>query len=494
MPSHTAASALIKLYSFDGAPWQWPAWQERTGIFHGLFPDDDSKLPKGWTRRDAIDVQSYFRAYHLLPSEDKKLAFAVKAKGASAYPGREFWNSFILRKWDAWNIHTAVIEELREWGIHPLDILISENNIDAPWPAADSYLPIIIDSLALKLFGEEAFPNGKLVLRPALREAFRIIPQRSWNTIRIQVNSMKNRPAEIEEAALAAFKGKPNLLCPLFSLPQTIIDLETGKVTKTKVSRAICTVAKWRDTAELFHTVENIRKAEDMLAQLQTILGGLGAKIERRATGKGSLDLLLNFLFDQSHARPGSSKVNPAALQHLASEEDVSDVLNLYHEYFDQDFEDEEPPISDAHPEQQKLNDCGGDFGMEEEAKMTPASLALSLGYRTGLPPSFNVVRDRSGLTPWDKPDVFSRVNIDSLPDNLTKLRLHWHQLAGNHSIIRSVLSKVPDSSHVIGVLVADEVGLGKTAQAIAVLAFFMQAVFLQEAKKKLPRILCKNV
>lgn len=299
MPSHTAASALIKIFSFDGAPWQWPTWQERTGILHGLFPDDDSKLPKGWTRRDAVDVQSYFRAYQLQPSEDKKLAFAVNAKGASAYPGREFWNSFILRKWDSWRIHTAVIEELKEWDIHPLDILISENDIDAPWPVADNYLPIIIDSLALKLFGEEAFPNGKLVLKPTLRDAFRIIPQRSWNTIRTQVNNMKNRPAEIEETARAAFKGKPYLSCPLFLLPKpTFKDLETGKVTKTKVSRAICTVAKWRDTAELFHTVDNIKKAEDMLAELQTILEGLGAKIEKRVPMKGNLGLLLIFHFD----------------------------------------------------------------------------------------------------------------------------------------------------------------------------------------------------
>jgi TATA-binding protein-associated factor len=178
----------------------------------------------------------------------------------------------------------------------------------------------------------------------------------------------------------------------------------------------------------------------------------------------------------------------------LATEEDVSDVVNLYHEYFDQDeVDEEEPPISDALPEKQKLNDCGGNFGMEEEAKMTPASLAISLGYRTGIPPSFNTVRDRSGLSPWDNPDSFSHMNIDVLPDNLTKLRLHWHQLAGNHSVLRSVLSQVPDTSRVLGILIADEVGLGKTAQAIAVMAFFMQAVFLQQTHRKLPRILCKS-
>jgi len=207
MPSHTAASALIKLFSFDGAPWNWPAWQERTGIYHGLFPEDDSHLPKGWTRKNAVDVQSYFRAYQLLQTEEKKLAFSSNTKIASAYPGREFWNGFISKRWDSWNIHTAVIEELKELGIHPLDILISENNIDAPWPSSEMYLPIILDSLALKLFGEEAFPNGTLILGPAMREAFRAIPQRSWNTIRTQVQNMKKSPTEIEAAALAAFKG-----------------------------------------------------------------------------------------------------------------------------------------------------------------------------------------------------------------------------------------------------------------------------------------------
>jgi hypothetical protein len=140
----------------------------------------------------------------------------INVKGASAYPGHEFWNNFILRKWDSWGVHTIIIEELKEWDIHPLDILISENNIDVPWPASDNYLPMILNSLLLKLFGEEAFPNGSLILRPALWEAFRIIAQRSWNTIRIQVNKMKNRPIEIEAMALAAFKGKPILCCALF--------------------------------------------------------------------------------------------------------------------------------------------------------------------------------------------------------------------------------------------------------------------------------------
>ncbi|KAF8220211.1 hypothetical protein L208DRAFT_1186029, partial [Tricholoma matsutake] len=391
-----------------------------TGILHGLFPEDDYKLPQGWTHKDAVDVQSYFRVYQLLSNKGEKLNFSTNLKGNSTYLGHEFWNCFIGRKWDSWNVHTTILAELKEWDIHPLDILILENNINVPWPNADNYLPIILNSLAIKLFGEEAFPNNSLILRPVLQEAFWGIPQRSWNMICTQVVNMKTCPNKIGAIALAAFKGK--------------------------------------DTAKLFHTIDNVKKAQDMLAELQTILEGVGAKIEKRVA------LKCRWI------------VNPAALQHLATEEDVSDVLNLYHKYFDQGVEDEEePPILDVLPEQLMLNDCGSNFGMEEEAKMTPASLALSLGYQTGLPPSFNTVHDRSGLTPWDNPDLFSYTNIDALPDNLMKLCLHWHQLPGNHSFL---------------VLVADEVGLGKTPQAITVMVFFMQTVFLQQTNKKLPRIL----
>lgn len=238
-----------------------------------------------------------------------------------------------------------------------------------------------------------------------------------------------------------------------------------------------------------------------MLEEIEKIVEGLGEKTEKKkpVATKGWWSVFTLFPSPLTTLNPkpysGPSKVNPAALEQLATEEDVSDLLNLYHEYFDQDLEEEEePPISDALPENQKLNNCGGDFGMEEEAGMTPSSLAISLGYRTGIPVSFNPVRDRSGLTPWDDPKPFSNPDSFALPENLTRLRLHWHQLAGTHSIMRSILSADSNPSRVLGILIADEVGLGKTAQAISVIAFFMQAVYIQQTKRKLPRILSKRI
>jgi len=58
-------------------------------------------------------------------------------------------------------------------------------------------------------------------------------------------------------------------------------------VTKSKISRTICAVAKWRDTAQLFHTTNNIKKAQEMLEEIEKIVDGLGEKREKRVATKG---------------------------------------------------------------------------------------------------------------------------------------------------------------------------------------------------------------
>lgn len=207
MPSHTAASALIKLFGLNGAPWEWPTWQERTGIRHGLFPHDDNHLPPGWTRKDATDVHSYFLAYNQLGSEAKKIQFATRSKGNSSHPGRDTWNAFVARHWARWGVHDVIVGELKDSDVHPMMIVIRENSINDQWPNADFYIPKIIDSLGMRLFGEEAFPDGVEILRTDMRKCLQIFVQRSWSTIRVQVSGMKNRRDEIEATAIAAFKG-----------------------------------------------------------------------------------------------------------------------------------------------------------------------------------------------------------------------------------------------------------------------------------------------
>ena len=265
------------------------------------------------------------------------------------------------------------------------------------------------------------------------------------------------------------------------------LDLESGKPTKSNVSRAIRAVAKWKECAEFFNTAENIEKSEEMLASLNAVLEGLGAKIEKPVERKGT-KLLSSHAFPPNDCHTVVCKVSTIDLKNLATEEDVTDIFNLYHEYFEKDADEDEPPITgeaaDALGTPQKLNNCGGDFGMELEATMTPTALASSLGFKGGLPPLFNNLRHRSGISPWDDPTAFIDPTPKPLPDHLSKMGLHWHQLAGVHSIVRSIFTQRPDAQHTRGVLVGDEVGLGKTAQGIAFIAFLIQAIWAQQSHR----------
>ncbi|KAF5345577.1 hypothetical protein D9756_011032 [Leucocoprinus leucothites] len=453
MPSHTVGCALMRLYALDGAPWKWPTWQERTKIYHGLFPGNDKDLPSGWTRQNAQDVQSFFQDYWAQPSEEKKHQYQAK----TTHPGKGVWNEFMKRNWKRWNIHDAVVEELKEWDVHPTAILIREHNGEvSQWPHADSYSAIILNSLGYKLFGEEAFIPQSDTLPLSIRRNLSIFVQRSWDSIRKSVNKLKTNAANVEKDARASFA-----------------ELEMGNLTTKNVGKAIRDVAQWKEVSELYNTTENIKKAEEMMGDLQVIMETLGAEIpkEKRVT------------------RKETCKVSKKALMTLATQEDVSDLLNIYHDYFEANVEDdEEQPLANVVPIDQDFEER--DFGMEVEGTMSSEVLAQRLGFRTGIPPQFNTHRHRSGISPWDNPKLFAQ---DPIPEELSSLNLHWHQLAGCHSIVRCIFIEAKDALHTKGVLVSDQVGLGKTTQTITLITFLNQGIFLQSTNRPLPPILVER-
>lgn len=131
--------------------------------------------------------------------------------------------------------------------------------------------------------------------------------------------------------------------------------------------------------------------------------------------------------------------------------------------------------------EDTQTGDLGGDLGMDKEKELSLDVLAHNLGFRNHLPAQFNKVRGKTGLTAWESP-------LD--PKTSTNLELHWHQLAGVHSIIRRAFTPQPNLAHCTATLECDQVGLGKTTLAITVIAFLNQIVALQEKGMDLPPIL----
>lgn len=183
----------------------------------------------------------------------------------------------------------------------------------------------------------------------------------------------------------------------------------------------------------------------------------------------------------------------------LSTKEDIDEVRLFYQDFATlpslQDsvaLENQQPSLSFKFGK----SAADADLGVECEYSMSSTDLAHNLGFPNGTPVLFNQFRHRGGLTPWDPEHapLFADPNAQRNPD-LSRFNPHWHQLAGVHAIIRRVFSSKQDCDEsCTGMLVADDVGLGKTCQAILVIAFLADAVYRQEENLSLPPLLSKSL
>jgi len=188
-------------------------------------------------------------------------------------------------------------------------------------------------------------------------------------------------------------------------------------------------------------------------------------------------------------------KVSDQALANcLANRAEVEEVISLYLEYFDIPSAADESALEEQTPSlgfKFAETDEKADAGVEIEANMSPGRLAADLDFKNMLPAYFITHRHRGGVTPWDNPNLFQKDAIRKNPD-MSPIVLHWHQLAGIHAIIRKNFSKEAKPDATCGMLVSDEVGLGKTLQAGGVIGTLSDLVRRQELKKEPPPMISK--
>lgn len=181
-------------------------------------------------------------------------------------------------------------------------------------------------------------------------------------------------------------------------------------------------------------------------------------------------------------------------------EEELSDVYNRYiagflapavNEDTDEDGSLQDLQVSiDLH----KALAGTSDIGVEEDCRKSVQELFEVLGLKDKKSlPWLSRCRNRLPVSVWA-----AGMTAQSITQELERahkhlddtgaplpgwvlLDLHWHQLVGIVSILRKFF-KDQDPS---GVLVADEVGLGKTAQTLGVIAMF--AHYQEQAKLELP-------
>lgn len=174
-------------------------------------------------------------------------------------------------------------------------------------------------------------------------------------------------------------------------------------------------------------------------------------------------------------------------LKSLSSEQEIEDINLMYHEHFDNPLNaiddlpliEREPLIKN--PFGPLVNDA--DTGTEVEALLSDEVIADNLGFVNKIPLLFNAHRHMDGHNCWANPEAFE-FNVKALPPWIKKIELHWHQLAGMHAIVRAIFTPEPLPKHCTGVLIADEVGLGKTYQAATVVASLADAAMRQDGMK----------
>lgn len=182
-------------------------------------------------------------------------------------------------------------------------------------------------------------------------------------------------------------------------------------------------------------------------------------------------------------------------IKSLATDDNVQAIMNMHREFFDDPQNSQtDTPIIEYHQNdlgrlEQSFN--GGDTGVEYEAGMSPTQLAENLGFIQDIPFLFNNHRRVDGVNPWASPAAFVE-DAENIPF-LVNLDFHWYQLACVHAIIRICFAEQPSPNLCTGVLISDEVGLGKTYQAATVIAFLADAAMRQIATVHvMPPILSK--
>lgn len=286
MPHPTIPAAFLQLTDL-GIPWDFPAWQDATGVTHGLFPDDPTDRPKGWTEEDLANIKSLFSRYRALRSDEKKTNF-LRDNNANVLPGRQKWKQWANAIWRSSKSQSKIIAVFTAQNCHPYTRSLAalkatgktkESRITA---SGAQWIPLCLDAIAIALYGDECLDEHGY-LPETYRTPTQALAQRTWVSLLKRIDRTLVRLPGLEENARDAFHSELHsavprvLLTRLLSCPP---GLDEAKITKTAISTVVRAVAKWRDAVEVIQSAEDLAKLEDMEAELSRLMEGVGAEVD----------------------------------------------------------------------------------------------------------------------------------------------------------------------------------------------------------------------
>lgn len=131
----------------------------------------------------------------------------------------------------------------------------------------------------------------------------------------------------------------------------------------------------------------------------------------------------------------------------------------------------------------------GADIGVTDEAKWTDDQVMEILGWLSPFRDLVHFAKFRSEgqANEWDKPELFNKEDGTMKHGVGRPVEPRWSQFVGLIAILKRLYSKEQEEPKKPCVLVADEVGVGKTIETILTITYVMAIRFAKEHKIPLP-------
>ncbi|KAG2136443.1 hypothetical protein DEU56DRAFT_756348 [Suillus clintonianus] len=322
------------------------------------------------------------------------------------------------------------------------------------------------EDIALAIFGDYALST---TLRGDFRDTLTPIIHHNWERHRKVFRRV--------EASFTARKRTAREACEAIE--------HAEKVTPQMLREATAAVKKLSDSLQWFpHEVQGIQGIAELEEFLKHVVVTAVAKAKGISKEKLAPDIADNK--DTPGAKRGRARASKIKNVSLSAAGDVDLIWPVYVQLFRTIQTEPEPPAVDfGGAEDDSVWGHSNDLGVETYRNHTDAALNALLHFTGGRPPLFAPLRSIRRKCAWDAEaeEEFVKENEDMVP-----LSLLWHQRVGIASIVEKMWLEHDDPEGVPGMLVADDVGIGKTAMVMGTIAFLIDTYWrahmtLQKAK-----------
>ncbi|KAG2116291.1 hypothetical protein DEU56DRAFT_919270 [Suillus clintonianus] len=452
--SHNLQSAVLMLL-LSGKDWIFAeesgTLQELYGLTEKLFDEPNKHL----TEDERASIVAMIEAIRKRKTgEERYKVLEGKSEGGWS-AGRSALKKWFTKQKVSNNIGHAIDDAYNECGVAPLQLINNEGLQEG------EEFPNITDAegaredVLLAIAGENAMER---VPRGDFRDAWYAINHHAWERHRKRYRRAKTGLPMKKLAASVAVKEIEDA------------DEVTAKQLReaTKAVKALSMAVGWFPEEQ-----DQLGEYEEFLKEVVVVAV---AKVRQVPKEKVTVKT------DNTPGRKrGAQRARKVKSGSLVAAGDVEEIWALYVQMFETEPGQLEAPQDEEDIEDSgkaAWNDASEDLGVDGWREMDNDKLNHLLQFPGGKPVLFAEFHSKTGLCAWDAASTSKFVEGN---EDMEPLALLWHQRVGVAAMVDKIWSASKSDEEVPGMLIADEVGVGKTALTMGFIAFVIDAFWIQE-------------